>query len=287
MRERTPFPSSLLAQLPNLKLLTTNGSRNYALPFSSSRLPVLIANGVPGGHPYGAATSEHCWALILSACKGVVDGNNRIQLHRAGRIDGTGVVWQGSTNVGLCDKTLGILGLGRLGQRLVPVARAFGLKILTWSPNLTQQRVDMIGQNIVLAPDLKTFMSTADIITLQMVHSPQTHHILGAKELSWMKPSGILVNTSRGGLIDTKALVQTLKDRKIRHAAIDVFEEEPFVAKNPFEGLTNVTLTPHMGYSEDEIIETWYEETVDNVLSWLEDGGSRARAAGRELTADT
>ncbi|CAD6581817.1 MAG: hypothetical protein TREMPRED_003094 [Tremellales sp. Tagirdzhanova-0007] len=131
MRERTPFPQSLLDRLPNLKLLTTNGGRNRSLPFSTPSLRVFTARSAPLGQSGGDNTLEHCWALILALTKGIVDSNDRIQRGKAGQP--TGVSWQGETNMGLRGKTLGIVGFGRLGQGLLPVARAFGLRLLVWS----------------------------------------------------------------------------------------------------------------------------------------------------------
>ncbi|KAL7417024.1 D-isomer specific 2-hydroxyacid dehydrogenase [Mrakia frigida] len=280
MRERTPFPSSLLSQLPNLKLLTTTGLRNLSisLPTTSSQsILVLGTNGTPQASEgrTGDATNEHCWSLILASTKNVVSDSSWIA-QGAGR-EGK------ASSLGLRGKTLSILGFGRLGQALLPVARALGFKILVWSPNLTPERIAPFGSDITLASSLEHLLSSADVLTLQLVYSPSTRHIIGKKELSYIKPSAFLVNTSRGGLIDEDALVDALKEKKIRGAALDVFEQEPFVERNTFEGLDNVTLTPHMAYSTDETLDIWWKETVENIESWLEDGGASSKAKGREL----
>jgi phosphoglycerate dehydrogenase-like enzyme len=243
MRERTPFPKSLIDRLPNLRFVTTTAARNRALDigaFSARQIPVVSALG---GSGVASGTTEHTWALILGALKGLARDHTAIMAGAGRERDKP---WQTATNPAIDGQaTLGLVGFGRLGQALLPVARALAFKsVVAWSPNLTAERIADAGplaEGVELASSLDDLLERADIVSLHLVSSPSTRHIIGAAELDKMRPGAILVNTSRGALVDTDALVAALRDGKIGGAALDVYEEEPLTSGNPFEGLTNVT----------------------------------------------
>lgn len=242
MRERTPFPKSLIDRLPNLRFLTTTAARNLALDlpaFAARQIPVVTAKG---GSGVSSGTTEHTWSLILGALKGLTRDHNAV-MAGAGRQDQP---WQTATNPAIGGKaTLGLIGFGRLGQALLPVARALSFKlVVAWSPNLTAERIADAGplaEGVELASSLEDLLERADVVSLHLVSSPSTRHIIGAAQLEKMRSNAILVNTSRGALVDTKALVVALREHKIGGAALDVYEEEPLTSGNPFEGLDNVT----------------------------------------------
>lgn len=243
MRERTPFTKSLIDRLPNLRFVTTTAVRNRGLDltaFTERKIPVVTA---PGGVGVASGTTEHTWALILGALKGLARDHTAVMAGAGREKDKP---WQTATNPAIGGKaTLGLVGFGRLGQALLPVARALSFKsVIAWSPNLTAERIASSGplaEGVELASSLDDLLKRSDVVSLHLVSSPSTRHIIGAAELDKMRPGAIIVNTSRGALIDTDALVDALRENKIGGAALDVYEEEPLTSGNPFEGLNNVT----------------------------------------------
>ena len=254
MRERTPFPRSLVERLPNLKLLVTTGARN-----ASFDMPALRDAGVTvaGTGSVGSATSELTWGLILALMRG-------IPIEHSAIADGR---WQVSLGRDLGTKTLGIIGLGRLGGRVATVAQAFGMPVLAWSQNLTRERTDEMG--VELAPSLSALLERADIATIHLVLSDRTRGLLGAPELALLGHSGYLVNTSRGPIVDEPALVAALQNGTIAGAALDVFDIEPLPADHPLIGLENVVLAPHIGYVTQETYAVFYADAVANILGFL------------------
>jgi phosphoglycerate dehydrogenase-like enzyme len=255
MRERTPFPRSLVERLPNLKLLITTGARN-----ASFDMPALREHGVTvcGTGSRGSATSELTWGLILALMRG-------IPLEHAATREGD---WQVSLGHDLTDKTLGVIGLGRLGSRVAKVGLAFGMPVVAWSQNLTQERAEEVG--VELAASLDDLLDRADVATIHLVLSDRSRGLIGAPELARLGSDAYLVNTSRGPIVDEVALVDALRDRTIAGAALDVFDIEPLPDGHPLLSLDNVVLTPHIGYVTTETYEVFYADAVEDILGYLD-----------------
>lgn len=254
MRERTPFPRTLVERLPDLRLLVTTGVRN-----ASFDLDALRDNGVTvcGTGSRGNDTAELTWGLILALMR-------RIQPEHEAIENGQ---WQVSLGHDLGEKTLGVIGLGRLGAQVATVGRAFGMSVLAWSQNLTEERTDKLG--VELAPSLDSLLQHADIATVHLVLSDRTKGLIGSDELALLGTDGYLVNTSRGPIVNESALVQALRDGTIAGAALDVFDIEPLPLNHPLIGLTNVLLTPHIGYVTAETYKMFYGEAVENIVAFL------------------
>lgn len=253
MRERTPFPASLIDSLPNLKLLVTTGMRNLAIDMEAARARDLPVCGT-ALLPYPAA--EHAWALILSLVKQIPREDRA--MHEGG--------WQAGFAEGLRDKTLGILGLGKLGSQVARVGLAFGMTLTAWSQNLTEERAAECGATRV---EKDVLFSEADIITIHLLLSDRTRGLVGRRELGLMKPTAYLVNTSRGPIVDEAALVETLQSRAIAGAGIDVYGVEPLPRDHPLRGLDNTVLTGHTAYVMRETYTLAYGEAVEDIQAWL------------------
>lgn len=254
MRERTPFPRTLVERLPDLRLLVTTGVRN-----ASFDLDALRDNGVTvcGTGSRGNDTAELTWGLILALMR-------RIQPEHEAIENGQ---WQVSLGHDLGEKTLGVIGLGRLGAQVATVGRAFGMSVLAWSQNLTEERTDKLG--VELAPSLDSLLQHADIATVHLVLSDRTKGLISSDELALLGTDGYLVNTSRGPIVNESALVQALRDGTIAGAALDVFDIEPLPLNHPLIGLNNVLLTPHIGYVTAETYKMFYGEAVENIVAFL------------------
>lgn len=255
MRERTPFQRSLVERLPALKLLVTTGARN-----ASFDLDALRGAGVTvcGTGSKGSATSELTWGLILALMRGIPLEHNAIGEGR----------WQDGVGRDLGDKTLGVIGLGRLGAKVAAVGLAFGMPVLAWSQNLTQERTDEVG--VELATSLDELLERADLATIHLVLSERTRGLIGASELARLGSNGYLVNTSRGPIVDEGALVDALRAGTIAGAGLDVFDVEPLPAAHPLIGLENVMLTPHIGYVTQETYAVFYADAVEDIASYLD-----------------
>jgi phosphoglycerate dehydrogenase-like enzyme len=260
MRERTPLPRATLERLPKLKLVVSTGARNAAIDTAAceERGIAVAFTGYTS-----APTIEMTWALILAASRHLVAEN--LAFRRGG--------WQQGVGIGLAGKTLGVLGLGRVGSAVAKIGAAFGMKLITWSPNMTPERAAEGGATAVSKQEL---LRQADILTIHMVLSPKTRGLLGAEDLALMKTSALLVNTSRGPLVDEAALVSALTSRKIALAALDVFDVEPLPDDHPLRSLENVLGTPHIGYVADDLYRTFYGDSVKAVDAWL---AARAKTA--------
>ncbi|MDH3670836.1 MAG: D-2-hydroxyacid dehydrogenase family protein [Gammaproteobacteria bacterium] len=254
MRERTPFPASLIENLPNLKLLVTTGMRNLAIDIEAARARAIPVCGT-ALLPYPAA--EQAWALILALLK---------QIPRADRAMREGG-WQAGFAEGLCGKTLGILGLGKLGARVAKVALAFEMKVIAWSQNLTEERAKECG---AVKVDKHQLFTEADVISVHLVSGPRTRGLVGKRELGLMKPSAYLVNTARGPIVDEQALLDALRKHVIAGAALDVFDVEPLPVDHPLRSLDNVVLTGHTGYVMRENYALAYGEAVEDIRAWLD-----------------
>jgi len=254
MRERTPFPASLIERLPKLRLLVTTGMRNLAIDMQAA-----ARRGVPvcGTALVPYAAFEHAWALILALTK---------HIPREDRVMREGG-WQAGVSEGLHGKTLGILGLGKLGARVARVAHAFDMRVVAWSQNLTDEQAAEHGATRV---DKNALFRDSDIITIHLVLSDRTRGLIGRKELTLMKPTAMLVNTSRGPIVDESALVDALRAGTIAGAGLDVFDTEPLPPDHPLRSLPNTVLTGHTGYVMQENYALSYSQAVEDIKAWLE-----------------
>jgi phosphoglycerate dehydrogenase-like enzyme len=253
MRERTPFTADLFDKLPNLRLLVTTGPRNASIDVRAANTRDITVCGTDS-HPTG--TPELTWALILAlARRFTVEGANM----REGR-------WQTTVGADLAGRTLGILGLGRLGSRVAAIGQAFGMDVLAWSQNLTDARAAECGVTRVDKADL---LGRADYLTIHLVLSDRTRGLIGRAELAAMKPTAFLVNTSRAPIVDTNALVEALARGTIAGAGIDVYDVEPATPDHPLRALPNVVLTPHIGYVTESSYRMFYGQTVEDIAAWL------------------
>lgn len=256
LRERTAFPASLVRRLPALRLFSLTGKRAGSVDMAA-----LAAQGVTitytEGADTGAATAELALALMLAAARGLPAGDAAIRAggFQAGTLPG----------MALEGKVLGLLGLGRLGKRVARYGAALGMEVIAWSANLTEARAQEGGA--AYAP-LDVLLGRADVVSLHLVLSPRTRGLLGAAQLALMKPGAILVNTSRGPLVDEAALVSALRAGRLT-AALDVFDREPLPAGHPFRTLPNTVLTPHLGYVTRPVMEEFYQQGIENVLAFL------------------
>lgn len=253
MRERTPFPRSLLERLPTLRLLTTTGMRNAAIDLQAATDCGVVVCGT-GGVLY--PTAELTWGLILALLRHIPRED---QATRTGQ-------WQVSMGIGLHGKVLGVIGLGNLGSQVATVGKAFQMPVLAWSQNLTAERAAQVGATLVSKDEL---LSQSDIVTIHLVLSQRTTRLLGTRELGLMKPTSYLVNTSRGPIVDEQALVAALQKKTIAGAALDVFDEEPLPLDHPLRRLENTVLTPHLGYVTTETYRIFFGQTVENIQAFL------------------
>ena len=252
MRERTRFDADLLGRLPNLKLLATGGMRNAALD-----MPAAAALGIKvcGTDSYKHAAPELTWALIMAATRNLVNEANAL---RAGH-------WQQGLGGDLHGKTLGILGLGSIGQRVAQFGQVFGMRVIAWSENLTAERAEQAGVTYVSKQQL---FEQADVLSVHLVLSERSRGLVDAQALEWMKPTALLVNTARGPIVDEAALIKTLQKQRIAGAALDVFEQEPLPALHPFRTLDNVLATPHVGYVSRQNYEQFFRQMIEDIQAW-------------------
>jgi phosphoglycerate dehydrogenase-like enzyme len=253
MRERTAFPADVLDRLPRLRLLITTGVRN-----ASFDLAAAAAHGVTvcGTRATGSAAPELTWGLILALTRQIVTEDAAV---RAGR-------WQVAMGRGLAGATLGILGLGRIGERLAKYAEAFDMNVNAWSPNLTAERAEACGARLVGKREL---FERSDIVTVHVVLSERSRGLIGVEELGWLGPDGLLVNTSRGPIVDEAALIRALRERTIAGAALDVFDREPLPVDHPLRSLPNTVITPHIGYVTREGYRVFFADVVEDITAWM------------------
>jgi len=259
MRERTRFPASQIDLLPNLKLLVTTGMRNLAIDMDHARAKGIVVTGTDM-LPYPAA--EHAVAMITDLYKKI---SAESQVMRNGG-------WQGYVSESLNGRTLGILGLGKLGARVAKFGLAMEMDVIAWSENLTDERCAEVGVRRV---DKDTLFETSDVISIHLILSERSEGLVGATELKQMKPTSYLVNTSRGPIVDEAALVKALTSGEIAGAGIDVYDVEPLPADHPLRSLDNAVLTGHTGYVVKELYELVYTQAVENIQTWK--GGAPTR----------
>jgi phosphoglycerate dehydrogenase-like enzyme len=254
MRERTPLPRNVIERLPNLKLIASTGPVNASIDVvAAGDHGIAVVHTGYTSDP----TIELTWALILTSARNIVTESNSV---RSGG-------WQQTVGIDLRGKTLGVLGLGRIGSQVARVGSAFGMHLVAWSQNLTSEAAKAAGATLVSKEQL---FEQADILTIHLVLSGRTRGLVGAAELARMKPTALLINASRGPIVDEQALIGALKSRQIAGAAVDVFDVEPLPPSHPFRTLDNVLATPHIGYVSHGLYKTFYEDTVSNIRMWLD-----------------
>jgi phosphoglycerate dehydrogenase-like enzyme len=262
MRERTPLTRRVIEHLPNLKLIASTGPVNVSIDLSAAgdHAVAVVHTGYRSD-----PTIELTWALILASARNIVAENNSV---RSGG-------WQQTVGADLKGKTLGVLGLGRIGSQVARIGSAFGMNLVAWSQNMTSEIAQAAGASMVSKEQL---FEQADILTIHLVLSSRTRGLVGAAELARMKPTARLINASRGPIVDEQALIGVLNKRQIAGAAVDAFDIEPLPQSHPFRTLDNVLATPHIGYVSQGLYKTFYEDTVTNIRAWLDAQSSRTRS---------
>ncbi|HEX7811039.1 MAG TPA: D-2-hydroxyacid dehydrogenase family protein [Burkholderiales bacterium] len=257
MRERTKFPKAILDRLPKLRMIALTGGRTWTINIDEcNRRGIVISNTANGNS--GAATAELALGLLLSAARNLAIADASM---RDGRFQ-TGV----RPGITLEGKTLGVIGLGKIGSLMARYGQALGMKVLGWSQNLTDELAALAGATRV---DKTTLLRESDAISLHVVLSERSKGLLGAQDLALMKPGAILINTSRGPLVDETALLDRLKTGKLI-VALDVYDQEPLPADHPLRKIPNTVLTPHLGYGSQEVYRVFYGESIENVLAFLD-----------------
>jgi phosphoglycerate dehydrogenase-like enzyme len=254
MRERTAFPRSLLGSLPRLKLLITSGMRNAAIDVEAAKDGKVVVCGTQYGRD---PTASLTMGLILELTRKI--GRENARMH-------AGEPWQKLGGVEIEGRTLGVIGLGKLGSKVTGLAQAFGMNVIAWSPNLTAERCKEVGVGYASKEDL---FASADIITIHVVLSPRSRGLVGRDDLARMKQTAYLVNTARGPIVDETALLEVLQRKKIAGAGIDVFSVEPLPVDHAFRKLDNVVLTPHLGYVTEESFRSHYGQMVECIDAWF------------------
>jgi len=263
MRERTRFPRAVIDGMPKLKLLITTGAYNASIDMKACQERGIVVSGTGG---FGNPTTGITFGLILELTRRIGWEHARMK---------SGVLWQNTLGMDIEGKTLGVLGLGKLGARAAGVAKAFGMKVIAWSQNMTPERCKEVGVEYSTKDDL---FRNADVVTVHLVLSDRTRGLVGASELGSMKKTAYLVNTSRGPIIDEKALLDALNKKQIAGAGLDVFDVEPLPLDHPYRKMDNVVITPHLGYVSQQNYEKYYPDIVDNIRDFLDGKPTRVVA---------
>jgi len=264
MRERTPLPAAVTERLPELKLVVTTGRRNASIDVEALR-----ARGVPVCTTESIATStpELTWALILGLSRQLVTSVTDV---RDGR-------WQTTIGRDLAGRTLGIVGLGRIGAKVAQVGSAFGMDVLGWGRHLTAERAEAAGATAVPLDEL---LRASDVVTVHVVLSDETRGLVGSREIALMRPGALLVNTSRGPVVDTDALVEALESGHLGGAALDVFDSEPLPVGHPLRSTPRLLATPHIGYVTENGYRVFYGQVVENIEAFLAGAPIRVMSPG-------
>ena len=255
MRERTPFPRQVIEGLPDLKLLITTGARNASIDLKACAERGVTVCGTGG---FGNPTTGIAFGLMLELTRRIGWENARMK---------AGEKWQLTLGMDIEGRTLGLLGLGKLGARAAGVGKAFGMKVIAWSQNLTPERCKEVGVEYASKDDL---FGKADFISIHLQLSERTRGLVGANELGLMKRSAYIVNTSRGPIIDEKALLDALRNQTIAGAGLDVFDVEPVPTDHPFRKLDNVVMTPHLGYVSQQNYAGYFPDIVEDIRGWMD-----------------
>jgi phosphoglycerate dehydrogenase-like enzyme len=258
MRERTPLPGSLINRLPKLRMVGITFTRNASLDTAACTARGIPVCSTSGGAGTEAATAELALGLLLAAARAIPESDRNI---RAGGFqDGVPV------GISLAGKTIGIIGLGRLGSYMASYCRALNMSVLAWSENLTAERAQAAGATLV---SKEALLSRSDAVSIHLVLSPRSRGLIGATDIARMKPGAILINTSRGPIVDEAALIEAVQSRRII-AALDVYDREPLPASHPLRRAPNTVLTPHLGYGVQETWPVFYGQSVENALAFLD-----------------
>jgi len=254
MRERTPFRRNTLEALPNLKLLITTGARNASIDMAAAAERGIT---VCGTGSFGNPTTGIAFGLILELTRRIGYEHARLK---------AGEPWQVTLGPDIEGKTLGIIGLGKLGARVAGVAKAFGMKVIAWSPNLTPEKCKEAGVDYATKEEL---FRNADFVTIHVQLGDRSRGMVTAKEFALMKPTAYIVNTARGPIIEEKALIAALNERRIAGAGLDVFDVEPLPLDHPFRRMDNVVITPHLGYVSRQNYEHYFPDIVENIRAFI------------------
>ena len=260
MRERTPLPREILQQLPNLKLIASTGPRNASID-NQAATDLGIAVTATGYD--STPTIEFTWSLILASMRGI--DREAASLKAGG--------WQIGLGSNLRGKTLAVVGLGNVGKEIARIGLAFGMKVIAWSQNLTEETASAAGATLV---DKPTLFREADVVTVHLVLSGRTRGLIGRSEFTLMKPTARLINTSRGPIVDEAALIEALQAHRIAGAAVDVFDVEPLPPDHPFRKQQNLLATPHIGYVTEDLYRAFYGDAADNIAKWLKASAAAA-----------
>ena len=273
MRERTPFPAAVIDALPRLQFIVFTGERNAAVDHEAAARRGVPVSFTPSG-PSKASTAELTWALILAATKRIVraDGDAR-RGHWRGDAEGRG----SALPANLAGERLGLVGLGEIGARVARVGQAFGMDVVAWSQNLDDARAAAVGVQRVTREEL---FDTSAVVSLHLVLSARTRDIVGAADLARMRPDAVIVNTSRSGLMDERALIDALAAGRPGWAALDVFDVEPIPFGHPLLAVPNLTISPHLGYVNAQVFAAFHRGIVEALVAWLDGAPIRVVNAG-------
>src|SRR6202166_442524 len=256
MRERTPFPRQLIEALPDLRLLITTGMVNRAIDLDAAKARNVVVCGTPS---VGNPTTGIAWGLILELTRKIGSENARLK---------SGALWQSVVGTDVEGLTLGVIGLGKLATRVAEVGKAFRMKVVAWSQNITPERAQAAG--VEFAASKEDLVRQADIVSIHIPLTPKSRGLIGAAELGLMKPTGLLVNTSRGPIVEEAALLSALRANKIAGAGFDVYDVEPLPLEHPLRKLDNVVLTPHLGYASRQNYRAYFAGVVDDIRGLLD-----------------
>ncbi|MGW3107110.1 D-2-hydroxyacid dehydrogenase family protein [Streptomyces sp. NPDC001100] len=255
LRERVRFPASLFARLPRLKLLIASGMRNTVIDYAAAEAHGVTVCGTASS---SAPPVELTWALLLGLARGIVEESNSLR---------TGGPWQQTVGADLHGRTLGLLGLGKIGSRVAAIGLAFGMRVTAWSEHLTKERADEVG--VQLASSKEELLADSDFVSVHLALGDRTRGLLGPAELALLKPTAYLVNTSRAAIVDQDALLAALHEGRIAGAGIDVFDIEPLPADHPMRTAPRLLATPHLGYVSHANYTTYYGQAVENIRAYL------------------
>src|SRR5829696_2329609 len=256
MRERTPFPAAMFEKLPDLKLLTTTGMVNRGIDLDAAKAHNVMVCGTPS---FGNPTAGIAWGLVLELTRSIGRENARLK---------AGETWQSVVGTDVEGLTLGIIGLGKLGTRVGEIAKAFRMKVAVWSQNITPERASKAG--FEFAGSKEELLKQSDIVSIHIPLSPKSRALIGAKELRLMKPNALLINTSRGPIVEQEPLLDALRSKKIAGAGFDVYDTEPLPLDHPLRKLDNVVLTPHLGYVSQQNYRAYFNGVVEDIRGFLD-----------------
>jgi phosphoglycerate dehydrogenase-like enzyme len=255
MRERTPFRRDNIRALPELKLIITTGARNASIDMAAAAERGVTVCGTTS---YGNPTTGIAFGLILELSRRIGFEHARLK---------SGAPWQATLGPDIEGMTLGVIGLGKLGTRVAGVAKAFGMKVIAWSPNLTPEKCQYAGVGYAAKDEL---FRNADIVTIHVQLGERSRGLITAKELALMKPTAYLINTARGPIVEEKALIAALDARRIAGAGLDVFDVEPLPPDHPFRRMDNVVITPHLGYVSRQNYQRYFADVVEDIRAFID-----------------